>query len=129
MGSPNLALQSALVSTIRGLNTAAGQRVYSEIPQNAVYPYVQVWAGYEVPVDEECFDRTESVMQIDVWADSVTYVRTKDISAAIRNALHEQTLNIIGHTVDRVRIEGITYSDEPPYYRARISISIDSQPV
>jgi hypothetical protein len=128
MGSPNLALQATLVSTIRALNTAAAQRVYSEIPQNAIYPYVQVWAGYETPIDEECFDRTESVMQIDVWADAVTYIKTKEVSAAIRNALHETSLAVTGHIVDRVRVEGITYTEEPPYYRARMSISIDTQP-
>lgn len=128
MGSPNLAIQAALVSTIRALNTAAAQRVYSEIPQNSLYPYVQVWAGYETPVDEECFDRTESTMQIDVWADPTTYIKTKEISAAIRSALHEQTLTVSGHIVDRIRVEGITYTDEPPEYRARMSISIDTQP-
>ncbi|PWL18826.1 hypothetical protein DKP76_07110 [Falsochrobactrum shanghaiense] len=128
MGSPNLALQAALISTIRGINTAAGTRVYSYIPDNAAYPYVQVWPGFETPIDEECWDRTESTMQIDVWADQLNYIKTKDVAAAIRNALHEQNLTIAGHTVDRIRVESIVYTDDPPLYRARMSISIETQP-
>lgn len=129
MGSPNLAIQAALVSTIRGLNTAAGQRVFSEIPNNAVYPYVQVWAGFETPIDEECFDRTESTMQIDVWADGISYAATKSIAADIRAALHEQDMPIVGHVIDRMRIETVAYTDGPPTYRARISLSIETQPI
>lgn len=128
MVSPNLPLQAALVSTIRALNTAAGQRVYSYIPDSPAYPYVQVWPGFETPIDEECWDRTESTMQIDVWADLGNYIKTKEISGAIRNALHEQNLAINGHVVDRVRVESIVYTDDPPLFRARMSISIETQP-
>jgi hypothetical protein len=63
-----------------------------------------------------------------VWADTTTYITTKSIAAAIRNALHEQSLTIAGHTVDRIRVESITYSNDPPLYRARMSISIETQP-
>lgn len=129
MTSPNLALQAALVARIRNLGTAAGQRVYSAIPEGSqTYPYVQVWPGFETPIDEDCWDRTESTMQVDVWADTTSYITTKSIAAAIRNALHEQSLTIAGHTVDRIRVESITYSDDPPLYRARMSISIETQP-
>lgn len=129
MTSPNLALQAALVARIRNLGTGAGQRVYSAIPEGSqTYPYVQVWPGFETPIDEDCWDRTESTMQVDVWADTTTYIKTKEIAGAIRNALHEQTLMIAGHTVDRIRVESITYSDDPPLYRARMSISIETQP-
>jgi Protein of unknown function (DUF3168) len=126
--SPNLALQAALVATIRGLSTAAGQRVYSVIPASPAYPYVQVWPGFETPVDEECWDRTESTMQIDVWADTAEYIKTKEIAGAIRNALHEKTMTVTGHVVDRIRVETISYSDDPPLYRARMSLSIETQP-
>lgn len=129
MTSPNLALQAALVARIRNLGTGAGQRVYSTIPEGSqTYPYVQVWPGFETPIDEDCWDRTESTMQVDVWADTTTYIKTKEIAGAIRNALHEQTLTIAGHTVDRIRVESITYSDAPPLYRARMSISVETQP-
>lgn len=128
MASPNLAIQAALVSAIRNMNTAAGQRVFSEIPDKAQHPYVQVWSGFETPIDEECWDRTESTMQIDVWADSLSYAASKSVSAAIRDNLHEKTLDVVGHTVDRIRIETIVYSDDPPHYRARMSVVIDTQP-
>ncbi|MEO4000314.1 DUF3168 domain-containing protein [Mesorhizobium sp. CAU 1732] len=129
MASPNLPLQAAIVARLRGLNTAAGQRVYSTPPQGtATYPYVQVWPGFETPIDEECWDRTESTMQVDVWADTVNYLKTKEIAADIRNAVHEQPLAIVGHVADRVRVESINYTDDPPLYRARMSITIETQP-
>ncbi|GHC61615.1 DUF3168 domain-containing protein [Limoniibacter endophyticus] len=129
MTSPSLAIQAALVAQIRALNTAADARVYSVIPQNAAYPYVMVWPGVETPIDEECFDRTETAQQIDVWADSTSYIKTKEVAAAIRAAFHEKPMTIDGHTVDRVRVETINYSDTPPTYRARINLTIDTQPV
>ncbi|MEJ5079799.1 tail completion protein gp17 [Ochrobactrum sp. MYb379] len=128
MASPNLAIQAGLVSVIRNMNTSAGHRVFSEIPHDAQYPYVQVWSGFETPIDEEWWDRTESTMQIDVWADSLTYAASKAVAAAIRDNLHEKTLDVVGHTVDRIRVETIVYSDDPPHYRARMSIAIDTQP-
>jgi len=128
MSSQNGVLQGAITAKIKGLNTAAGDRVFAVVPTSAQYPYVCVWAGYENPVDEECWDRTESTLQIDVWADTVSYFQTKLIAAAIRNALHEQPMTVSGLVVDRVRVETISYTDEPPRYRARISLSIETQP-
>lgn len=126
MTSPNLPLQAALVSTIRGLNTAALVRVYSSIPPSPAYPYVLVWTGFETPVDEECWDRTESTMQIDVWANASEYIKTKEVYAAIRNALHEKTLVVTGHVVDRIRVESMAYSEDLPLCRARISLYRDA---
>lgn len=128
MTSPNLAIQAALVSAIKALATVAGDRVYSVIPATAHYPYVQVWPGYETPIDEECFDRTESTMQVDVWSDTASYLKSKEIAGAIRSALHEQSLALDGHVVDRIRVETINYTENPPLYRARMSIVVETQP-
>lgn len=128
MSSPNIAIQAALMNTIKALATDAAGRVYAVVPQSPTYPYAVVWPGFEIPIDEECFDRSESTMQVDVWADTVSYLSVKSISGAIREALHEQTLAVSGHVVDRIRIESINYSEEPPRYRARISIVVETQP-
>lgn len=133
MSSPSLALQAALIAIFRGMGTAAGERFYSTIPSGAArpaYPYGQVWDGYETPVDEDCFDRTESTLQVDIWADPLTYLKTKEIAKDIRDLLHErpQALTVSGHVVDRVRIETMNFDDMPPLSRARLSIVIDTQP-
>ena len=130
MTSPNLAIQAALVSAFRHLDTAAEDRIYSKIPDEASYPYVQVWEGYEVPVDEDCSDRTESTLQVDIWADAQTYIKAKETAKAIRDFLHENdaALTVAGHVVDRVRVETINYTAGPPHYRARLSVVVETQP-
>lgn len=128
MSDPSLALQAALVTTLKALSTAAGNRVYSVVPSSFQYPYITVWPGFVTPIDEECWDRTETTHQIDVWADTEHYLDTKGIASAIRNALHEQSLAADGHVVDRMRVETITHSEDPPIYRARISLTTETQP-
>lgn len=128
MSDPSIPLQAAIVATLKALNTAAGTRVYSVVPTTFQYPYITVWPGFVTPVDEECWDRSEVTHQIDVWADTTTYIKSKEIASAIRAALHEKTLAVSGHVVDRIRVETITYSDDPPIYRARLSLTTDTQP-
>lgn len=128
MTSPNMPLQGALITKIKALNTAAGTKVTNLIQSTPGYPYVVVFPGFESPIDEECWDRTETTMQIDVWGDAGNQQHVKPIAAAIRDALHEQTIPIAGYTVDRMRVETVNYGYEPPLYRARISLSIETQP-
>ncbi|GLR55134.1 DUF3168 domain-containing protein [Shinella yambaruensis] len=128
MTSPGLLLQAAFVAIIKDLGTAAGDRVFSEISENAHYPYVQVWGGIEVPLDEDCFDRTETTLQVDVWAAPETYLAAKEIPGQIRAAIHEKPLSIPGLVVDRVRVETIACSSTPPRYRGRLSIAVETQP-
>jgi hypothetical protein len=129
MSDPSLPLQAALVARLKALGTAAGPRFYSVVPASYQYPYGVVWPGFATPIDEECWDRTESTVQVDIWADTPTYLKTKEIAGAIRMALHEQTLSVPGHVVDRIRVENITYTDAPPLYQARVVLSIETQPV
>lgn len=131
MSDPSAAIHDALIASLRGLNTAAAERFFGQMQLGKVtYPYGMVWSGTSVPVDEECFDRTETTMQIDIWADTETYFRIKEIAGAIREALHEResALAVAEHVVDRIRIESITYFPPSPNYRAMISISIETQP-
>ena len=131
MSDPSIAIQDALIAAIRGLATAAGARVFGQMQlERPDYPYVTVWPGTGTPVDEACFDRTETVLQIDVWADTKTYIRVKEIAGQIRTALHEQKASLVvdGHVVDRVRVDAITTFPPSPTYRSMITLSIETQP-
>lgn len=138
MSDPSLALQIALVARLIALATDAGERIYDDVPPEAdrlsdtgaAYPYVTVGAGQLVPIDEECFDRSSSYFQIDVWTRTVGFPQAKQIAGAIRSALHEQTLAITGHIVDRMRVENIDYSRDPNGLtrRARITLLVETQP-
>ncbi len=136
MTDPALELQVAIVAVLKDLNTAAGNGVYDMPPvdQNgnitASYPYITIGSGNLVPIDEECFDRSEFSHQIDVWSDSQGYVEVKTIAGQIRMRLHEQDLTIIGHTVDRMRVDNIAFSrDGGVISRARITLITETQPI
>jgi hypothetical protein len=129
MIGPCEAVHDALIRRLRALGTDAGARFFGQIQQKKPdYPYGMVWQGIAVPIDEECFDRTEITSQIDVWANATTYFSVKTIADAIRLDLHEQTLEVDGYIVDRIRIESIRFPDVAPNYRAMISLSIETQP-
>ena len=136
MTDPALELQAAIVAALKDLNTAAGNGVYDMPPvdQNgtitASYPYITIGSGNLVPIDEECFDRSEFSHQIDVWSDSQGYVEVKTIAGQIRMRLHEQDLTIDGHIVDRMRVDNIVFSrDGGVISRARITLITETQPI
>lgn len=136
MTDPALELQAAIVAALKHLNTAAGNGVYDMPPVDhngtitASYPYITIGSGNLVPIDEECFDRSEFSHQIDVWSDSQGYVEVKTIAGQIRMRLHEQDLTIDGHIVDRMRVDNIVFSrDGGVISRARITLITETQPI
>ena len=138
MRDPSLAIQIALVTRLTALATDAGPRIYDDIPPEeqrlqdtgAEFPYVSIGAGQLIPVDEECWDRSSTYFQIDVWTRTVGFPQTKQIAGAIRSALHEKDLTIVGHTLDRMRVESIDYSRDPDgtTRRARLVLLVETQP-
>lgn len=136
MSDPALALQVAIIATLKALSTDAGNRVYDSVPvdQNgkisASYPYITIGPVSLVPIDEECFDRSEFSHQIDVWSDGVGFIQAKTIAGQIRMQLHEQDLAVDGHSIDRMRIENIAYSRaDGVISRARITLNTETQPI
>ncbi|WP_223565256.1 DUF3168 domain-containing protein [Agrobacterium tumefaciens] len=138
MSDPALAIQTALVGRLTGLATEAGERVYDDVPAEAqreaetgeAWPYISLGNGQMVPVDEECFDRSSTYLDINVWSRDIGFPQVKRIAGAIRAALHEQELAIAGHVLDRMRVENIAYSRDPDGMtrRARLELLIETQP-
>ncbi|CDZ43193.1 Hypothetical protein NGAL_HAMBI1146_59660 [Neorhizobium galegae bv. officinalis] len=138
MSDPSLEIQIALAGRIAGLATEAGGRVYDDVPPEpdriaatgAAWPYVSFGNGQLVPIDEECFDRSTTFIDVNVWSRAVGFPEAKRIAGAIRMALHEQDLVIQGHVLDRMRVESIDYLRDPDgkTRRARISLSVETQP-
>lgn len=138
MSDPSLAIQVALFARLSTLGTAAGERVYDDVPPEAdriedtgaAYPYLTIGAGQLVPVDEDCWDRSSTYFQIDVWSRRVGFPEAKTIAGEIRTGLHEQELSIDGHTLDRMRVESIDYMRDPNGLtrRARLVLLVETQP-
>lgn len=138
MSDPSFAIQVALVERLTTLATAAGERIYDDVPPEeqriedtgVAYPYVTIGAGQLVPIDEECFDRSSTYFQVDIWTRTVGFPEAKQLAGLIRTALHEQGLVIAGHKLDRMRVESIDYSRDPNGLtrRARLVLLVETQP-
>lgn len=137
MSDPSYAIQVALVTALKASATAAGNRVYDEVPRNsttgevtAAFPFISLGAADAVPVDEECWDRTETTAPVDVWSRAVGFPEAKQIAGALRVLLHEGDLTITGHTLDRMYVDRIDYIRDPDgkTRRARLTLVIETQP-
>ncbi len=138
MSDPSLAIQIALVARIGALSAELGGRVYDDVPPEAdresetgaAFPYVSLGDGGRVPIDEECFDRSTTTVYVNVWSRAVGFPEVKRIAGAISDGLHENPLEIQGHVLDGLRVEGVRYLREPDGVtrRARLEVSVDTQP-
>lgn len=131
MADPTFAVQFAIMGLIRTSITEIGQRVHDYVPQTSAFPYISVSVPSSVPIDEECWDRSEVMLQIDVWSNTPSSTEVKSIAPKVRDLLHETDISAAGFVVDRARVDGIFYSreDNTELHRARIMVMIEAQPV
>lgn len=129
---PSRALQVAIVAAIKAIPTAAGSNVFDMVPpKDPRFPRVTVGAMDTVTVTADCYDGTESTIQIDVWTrEPIGFLPTQNIAGAIRDRLHQGELTLDGHTLEILEVESIIYSRDPDGLtsRARISVRAQTQP-
>jgi len=130
MSDPDLALQGAIVAALKALGTAAGANVFDMVPSSNPFPRITVGTGQSVPVDEDCYEGTESYFQIDVWSRSVGFPEAKQIASAVRGRLHNGDLALSGHTLEMLKVDSINYDRDPDGLtsRARIQVRARTQP-
>jgi hypothetical protein len=133
MSDPALPIQVALVARLAELPSESEERVYDDVPDEAqriaetgkAWPYTSLGAGQIVPVDEECFDRSSTYIDVNIWSRDIGFPQVKRIAGVYRAALHEQEL-----VLDRMRVEGINYLRDPDGVtrRAQLQLLIETQP-
>lgn len=127
MTDPTVAVQFAVMGRIRTGVTAIAQRVHDHVPQTSLFPYIVVQGPVGIPIDEECWDRSELTFQIDVWSNVSSSVEAKAIGGVVRDLFHEQTFPIEGFVIDRCRVTNLTPSreDSTKLNRVRIMVTIE----
>ena len=127
---PAFPLQVALVRELRALATAAGANVFDRVSDRDPFPRITFGAWQSIPDDADCYEGTESFVQIDAWSRAVGFPEVKAIAGAIRTRLHKGDIAVDGHSVELMTVESIDYSRDPDGLtsRARISLRILSQP-
>lgn len=116
MSDPSLPLQDSLIKALRAdgvLPAVVGRRVYDQVPGAPTYPYVTLGDGQVLPDKAECIDGVEIFLQIDVWSRKVGYAETKQITAAIVDALDDQALTVAGFDVTVFELSSVQYLRDP----------------
>lgn len=140
MSDPAYALQVALVAALKGA-TDAGDAVYDEVPSEArqieiaghLYPQITFGPGQTIPSPADCYDGSESFIQIDVWSRRSGYPEVKRIASDVRSLLMDDDLSLPldGHRLELMEVQDTAYSRDPDgkTSRARITLRALTQAV
>lgn len=130
MSDPALALQGAIIDAIKALATEADQNVFDTVPSRDPFPRVTVGEGQTAPIDADCYDGSESTIDVSVWSREVGFPQAKRIASAIRTRLHNGELVLPGHTLEILKVENTFYERDRDGLtsRARMQIRAVTQP-
>jgi hypothetical protein len=96
MSDPSLEVQKAIVGALRNAAPpVAGGRIYDQVPDAPVFPYVTVGDCQVLPDKADCIDGSQIFPQVDVWTRSTGYPETKTIASQVLAALDDQTDELV----------------------------------
>lgn len=105
-----LDVQKALVAAIKGNGAVAaliGTRVYDEVPQDAVFPYVSIADMLGEPAVETISgEGFEVLASVHIWSRARGAVEARQIAAAIVNVLNNAALTLDTKTCVMTRLAG-----------------------
>lgn len=97
MADPSLELQGAIVARLKNVSAVQaliGTRIYDPVPIGATFPYVSLGPDDLISDDADCITGFEITVQIDVWSRQPGFKEAKQISDAVREALHDYDFNL-----------------------------------
>lgn len=94
MADPSLALQGVINTRLRSQVSAVASRVFDEVPQDVVFPYIEIGEFQTVDDGAQCHDGVEVYATLHVWSRASGQVEVKTIAGAVRGALHEVDLDL-----------------------------------
>ncbi|BCH32637.1 hypothetical protein MesoLjLc_45670 [Mesorhizobium sp. L-8-10] len=109
-----VALQKAVFDALRADPAVSGLiagRVYDRVPADsqgnvtATFPYVSFGPYDFVSDDAECIDAGEHTLQVDVWSRAVGRVEAKQVTDAVRLALHSHEADLGVYALVEMRVD------------------------
>jgi len=103
MSSAVLELQKAVIDALKasaGVTAIVGQRVYDAEPRgnggaiSASFPLVSLGSSDELTEMADCIDLLEVSFDIDCWSRKPGFPEVRQLSHAVRAALHDANLNL-----------------------------------
>lgn len=123
MTSSGRTLQVALhetLSTDAGVLAAlGGARIYDHVPRKAAYPYVTFAQSTVRDWSTGGENGEEHLITLHVWSRAECRGQLQEIIAAIRRALHDRDLPLVGHRLINLRHEYSETRREPDGERFR----------
>ena len=107
--SAGWSLQTAIHARLTGDATLggllAGPRVFDDVPRGAAFPYVTFGLTSEKDWSTGSENGSEHVVTLHVWSRAAGRHEARTIVAAIKAALHDQSLALAGHRLINLRQE------------------------
>lgn len=102
MSDPSAALQKAIVARLKAAATTVGSRIYDIVPPGATFPYISVGEGQSVGRYADCYDASETFLDLHIWSREPNFGEAKTILAQVRLSLHDAPLTLDGHTLELI---------------------------
>lgn len=110
---PSIALQDAFVGRLKSAATDAGDRVYDDVPERPLYPYITIGATQVINEKTECLQGAEVYQTINVWSRTKGKGEVKAIARDIIAALDDCDLSTDAVAVNSCLLEDVNYDDDP----------------
>ena len=87
-------------------------RIYDHTPPATAFPYLVLGEATSTPFDAKTENGMEQTLTLHTWSRARGLKETKQVMAAVTNALDDQALSLSGHTLLSLRVEFGTTSLE-----------------
>jgi hypothetical protein len=109
MPSPSWSLQQSVFATLTAdapLTALIGSnRIFDDVPQGAPKPYLTLGQTTVRDWSTGTDDGNEHLITLHVWSDIRGKKQASEIADAVRTALHDQPLTLVGHRLVNLRHE------------------------
>src|SRR5512145_2040941 len=109
MPSPTWSLQQSIFAALSAdaaLTALLGAgRIFDDVPQGTPLPYVAFGRAAERDWSTASEDGTEHIVTLHVWSAARGKKQTHEVLGALRAALHDRPLGLVGHSLINLRHE------------------------
>jgi Protein of unknown function (DUF3168) len=109
MPSASWALQQSIFATLTAdtalLALLGAPRLYDDVPQRADFPYLTFGQSVARDWSTGSEDGNEHILTLHVWSQAKGKKEAHEIMGALRTALHDQSLTLLGHRLINLRHE------------------------
>ena len=130
-----LPLQRAIVAALKADTTLTGYiagRVYDQVAENAILPYISigpidVLTATAHGFDLDMYEGSTTSLQIDAWSGGPGSVEAKKIGRAIRSALHYKDLELENNQhLILLHVEQIRYLVDPDGLTQHAAVTVQA---